>query len=299
MESELKERLWESLPTGNIRYGLTNDYMFRAVMQRNEKALKGLLYALLNLPENSITDLLIMNPIELGKSIDKKDCVLDIKVKINNARIINVEMQVNNLGNWTERSLVYLCRAFDQLEKGEDYGEIKPTVHIGILDFSLEHLTPELYSEFKMMNVKNHEVYSDKFILRVLNLSVLDKGEIVVNESTELYDWAKLFKAQSWEEMKRLAENNEYMKETVFTLHEMTEEEKIREQCEAREKYNWDMWAAKYYGREEGMRIAISTFRELEIEKEEAIKRLVNRYNIPEQDAKRYVDLYWEKDDIN
>jgi hypothetical protein len=59
------------------------------------------------------------------------------------------------------------------------------------------------------------------------------------------------------------------------------------------------MWAAKYYGREEGMRIAISTFRELEIEKEEAIKRLVNRYNIPEQDAKRYVDLYWEKDDIN
>ena len=32
-----------------IRYGLKNDYMFRATMQSNEKVLRGLVCALLNL----------------------------------------------------------------------------------------------------------------------------------------------------------------------------------------------------------------------------------------------------------
>ena len=33
-----------------------------------------------------------------------------------------------------------------------------------------------------------------------------------------------------------LAKNNEYLTEATVTLHEMTEDERIREQCEAREK---------------------------------------------------------------
>jgi hypothetical protein len=53
----------------------------------------------------------------------------------------------------------------------------------------MEHLTPEFYSEFKMLNVKNHEIYSDKFALRVLNLHVLDDDN-VVKEPAELYHWA-------------------------------------------------------------------------------------------------------------
>jgi hypothetical protein len=43
----------------------------------------------------------------------------------------------------------------------------------------------------------------------VLNLNVLDGEKTVVEEPTELYEWAKLFKARSWEEMKRLAEKKD------------------------------------------------------------------------------------------
>ena len=86
-----------NLPTGAIRYTMKNDYMFRAVMQKNENALKG-----------------------------------------------------------------------------QDYIDVHTTIHIGILDFNLPDLTPDFYSEYKMMNVKNHEIYSDKFVLRVLNLRAID-----------------------------------------------------------------------------------------------------------------------------
>ena len=33
-------------------------------------------------------------------------------------------------------SQIYLCRAFDQLNKGEDYISCNPAIQIGILDFT-------------------------------------------------------------------------------------------------------------------------------------------------------------------
>lgn len=36
------------LPTGALRYTLTNDFLFKAFLQQNEEALKGLLCALLD-----------------------------------------------------------------------------------------------------------------------------------------------------------------------------------------------------------------------------------------------------------
>ena len=249
---EIKRSL-ENLPNGAIRYPMTNDYMFRAVLQENTYALKGLLCAILGLPEEEIQSIQIMNPIELGKSIDEKTCVLDLKVMLNNSRIINIEMQVNDLGNWSERSLFYLCRSFAHLQKGDDYLDAYTTIHVGILDFSLPNLTPELLSEFKMMNTKNHEIYSDKLILYVLNLSVLENTEEdTACSSNSLYHWAKFFKARTWEELKMSAEANKYIADAAVTFYEMTEEDKIREQCEAIEKYNWDMSSAVAKGKREG-----------------------------------------------
>ena len=48
------------------------------------------------------------------------------------------------------------------------------------------------------------------------------------------------------------AEANKYIADAAVTFYEMTEEDKIREQCEAREKYNWDMSSAVAKGKREG-----------------------------------------------
>lgn len=59
--------------TGKITYNFTNDYMFRAILQRNVTVLKGLICSLLHLRPEHITDITITNPIELGKTIDNKE----------------------------------------------------------------------------------------------------------------------------------------------------------------------------------------------------------------------------------
>lgn len=240
-----------TLPSGKLRYKLTNDYMFRAVFQKNENALKGLLSALLGISKNEIKEVTILNPIILGETIDDKTCILDLHLRLNNNELINIEMQVEDLGNWPERSISYLGRTFDQTKSGGDYSDIRTTIHIGILDFNLPHLTPEFYSEFKLMNVKNHEIYSDKFILRVLHLKSLENDSIE-KEPADLFYWAKLFKATTWEELKMLAFKNPDFEDTIVTLKELSADEKIKLQCEARERYEWDMASAIAKGKREG-----------------------------------------------
>ena len=52
--------------TGKLAYQLTNDYLFRAVMQKSNTALKGLICSLLHLKMEEITSAVISNPIELA-----------------------------------------------------------------------------------------------------------------------------------------------------------------------------------------------------------------------------------------
>ena len=47
--------------------------------------------------------------------------------------------------------------------------------------------------------------------------------------------WAKIFKATTWEELKMLAVNNEYMEEAVEALYVANADEIVRQQCRARE----------------------------------------------------------------
>ena len=222
--------------TGPLIIPMTNDYLFRALLQQNNKVLKGLISSLLHLSLDEIISVEITNPIELGKSIDAKDFFLDIKVLLNSDTVINLEMQVINEHNWPERSLSYLCRSFDGLNRGENYLEAKPVIQISLLDFTLFPEYPEFYATYQFLNVKNCIKYSDKLRLHVLDLTHID----IATKEDRQYQidyWAALFKATTWEELKMLAEKNESIAEATETVYKLSEEEKIRLQCEAREDY--------------------------------------------------------------
>ncbi|MBQ9118818.1 MAG: Rpn family recombination-promoting nuclease/putative transposase [Lachnospiraceae bacterium] len=225
-----------SKATGKVQYRMANDYLFRAVFQTNQKALTGLLCSLLHLKPEEIQETTIRNPIELGETLDDKTIVLDISILLNQNRIINLEMQIINEGNWPERSLTYLCRTFDNLTRGQSYIETMPVIQICFLDFDLFPEQPEFYATYRLLNVKNHHLYSDKLSLSVINLN---QTELATEEdrANHIDEWAALFRTTEWEEIKMLAQKNEYIQEATSTMYMLTEEEKIRQQCEAREEY--------------------------------------------------------------
>lgn len=95
--------------TGVIAYNMTNNYMFRFILQKNEKVLKGLICSLLHLKPEQIKKIEILNPINLAGDVTGKEFILDINILLNDDTQINLEMQNENEHNWTERSLSYLC----------------------------------------------------------------------------------------------------------------------------------------------------------------------------------------------
>ena len=169
---------------------MTNDYMFRAILQKNQKVLRGL--------------------------------------------VINLEMQVANEHDWTDRSMLYLCRAYDQLKKGEEYKTLLPAIHIGFLDFHVFPKYPEFYGTYQLLNTKTYHLYSDKFTLRVVDLTCID---IATDEdkSYGIDHWARLFKATTWEELRMLAKDDTFLNEAAQSLYECNSDDLIQEQCRARE----------------------------------------------------------------
>ncbi len=222
--------------SGPVAIRMTNDYLFHAMLQKDNEALKGLVGALLRLRPEQIVSADITNPIELGAYIEDKEFVLDVKLLLNSSAVINIELQVINRKNWPERSLSYLCRSFDGLNPAESYSEVKPAMHIGLLDFTLFPEFPEFYATYRMMNVKNHIIYSDKLCLSVVDLTHID----LATEEDRLHHidrWAALFKATTWEDIKMIAQNDAGITNAANTVWKLSQEDKIRLRCEAREDY--------------------------------------------------------------
>lgn len=70
----------------------------------------------------------------------------------------------------------------------------------------------------------------------MLNLSRID----LATEEDRQYQidyWASLFKSTTWEEIKMLAKDNNYISDAASTVYRLSQEELIRLQCEAREDY--------------------------------------------------------------
>ena len=216
---------------GSLRHTLLNDYLFRALLQENNAALKSLICAILHLTEEEVVSVTITNPILLGKSIERKSFLLDVNVLMNNDTRINLELQAEDLYNWPERSLGYLCRNFDHLNKGEDYIRTKASVHISILNYVLFKEHPEFHSIYKLLNVKNHTIYTDKFRLHVINLPC---SHMITEEDRRfgLDLWASLFKATTWEEIKMLAKDHAHIRTAAETIYQLDHNETIQWLCE-------------------------------------------------------------------
>ena len=85
-----------------------------------------------------------------------------------------------------------------------------------------------------MLKVKNHLLYSDKFTLSVVNLNQIE----LATEEDKRYKidyWVAIFKAKTWEKLRMMANDNEYLQEAAESLYVANADEIVRQQYRARE----------------------------------------------------------------
>ena len=214
-------------------YGLCNDYMFHLVLQKCTRALTYLVAALLGIPVEEVKSCEVQNPIELGRSITQKYCILDIKLLLNDDTYIDIELQIKRYDYWAERSLFYISRIYDNLHVGEDYDKLKTVIHIGILDFTLNKNHPKFFSEYRIKDIEDGTEYTDKLRLLIMNLTRID--EAPEGTDPELLRWARIIKAESMEEIRELTKGVEVLEEMAEIIQQMNEDERVKWECWLRE----------------------------------------------------------------
>ena len=133
---DLKENNIRIEDTKMIRLALTSDYVFKRIFAReeNNSMLKDFLEAILNIHIDKVE---VKNPELTPNMADEKLGILDLKLDIDNERVVDVEMQVSNEHNIKERSSTYLSKlAAEQLKAKQNYKELKKIITINILKYN-------------------------------------------------------------------------------------------------------------------------------------------------------------------
>jgi predicted transposase/invertase (TIGR01784 family) len=139
---------------------IKNDIAFRKIFgnETKKEILISFLNAVLKLEgKRQITWVEILNPYQVPIVLGAKSTILDIKAKDKAENEYIVEMQVTERTGFAKRIVFYSSKSYSsQLNIGEDYNKLKPTIFIGILNF--EFLEGENYlSRHLILDVETQE----------------------------------------------------------------------------------------------------------------------------------------------
>jgi predicted transposase/invertase (TIGR01784 family) len=118
-----------------------------------------------------------------------------------NGRRVNLEVQVADEGDYPERSLYHWAREYSSaLQAGQMYSSLPRTIVISIVDFFLFECA-EYHSEFRPLEVKRHELLSDRMAMHYFEVRKLPRA---LDAKNELELMLSLFRAKTEEELKQL-----------------------------------------------------------------------------------------------
>ena len=183
-----------------LKYKFTYDTLFKLLFVKYPDLLKRLVAATLGITIDSMTEFTITNPDIPPEALGDKFCKLDISMVVNGQKA-NLEVQVDNEGDYAERSLFYWARLFSSaLKAGQEYKTLPRVIIISILDFVMFDCA-EYRSEFLPLEVKRHELLSDKLVMMYFEVRKLPKD---IDQKNELELMLSLFCAKTEEDLKQL-----------------------------------------------------------------------------------------------
>ena len=215
---------------------LTSDVIFKAVFSRpgNEDILKSLLEAILDI---YIKEVQVQNTELPVDSFDNKAGVMDIKVRVDEDIICDIEMQVKNVWNIDHRSTYYISKNLSsEMRRGDDYKAVKKSIGINLLAFEFYKRN----SYRSIAHMKFEKTKKEEYI----DMGYTDEDEIA---TTDL----------EMQKMKDIEERVKEIENAEKVLEELSADKEAWNLYEARDRamrdYNSGMRYAKEQGWNEGM----------------------------------------------
>lgn len=268
---------------------LKYDFCIKEVME-NETVRTHFISDVLAILLEDIKSVRMINPFLWKRYKKQKLGILDIQLTLNDDTKINIEMQLKQKAFWKERTVFYLAKMFTaDLRRGEDYKAAKKCIAITILDFNID--TKKAYHNVYMLRDKDGELYTDVLELHTIELKKNPNRE----QPSPLDEWHSLFNAKTEEEldMIKLRTKNPGIIEAVKELKEISLTDRLRYEHEMRLKAKRDRRAEDMFvyesgrkaGREESMKILVSTLREHGDTDEQIVRSLMEKYGLSQEEA--------------
>ena len=228
------------------------DVIFKRVFgdENDTDIIAAFVSALLDIPQESIKNIYIRNTELTPEYFKLKFGRLDLKLEVD-GKIVNIEMQVNAEPDFKDRTLFYWSKMFSGgLKDGDMYDSLKKTICINIINFNLFKDRKDYHSCYVPMEVKHHDILSDKAAIHFFELRKVNKAR----QHKPVEDWLDLINAETVGDLMAIQEETKIpeVKKTIVKLITLSGDEKVREEAYYREKQLHDEASALGYARSEG-----------------------------------------------
>ena len=242
---------------------LRNDYAFKRVfgVEENKDVLQDLLECILDIQSEDIAGLELLDK-ELHKdSISDKTGVLDVKLRLKNNTIIDIEIQNRWNSEFIQRTIFYWAKMYtENLKASEVYTKLPKCITINIVGEGFD-LNSLIHSEYNVVEKHLNDRLSDELEIHFLNLAKVkeqDENTESDEKKKKLYSWLKFIETDDTEVRKMLAQESPMMAKANATIEVMEMDPKERWLYENRMKYEHDKASWKHVGYQEGIEQGIS-----------------------------------------
>ncbi len=223
----------------------------------NEEVTKGLISALI---DKEITNIeLELNKQLLGKRIDDKIGVVDLRARLNNNIECEIEMQMIYSENFIPRLLFYWSKIYsNQLKKAQKYNELNKVISIAIINEDIKEFKDlKAHSKWQIREEKNtYKILTDKLEIHIITIpkAIKEYKENKKNKENKLLQWMIFLNEPECVEVDEIMKENREIKEAKVTLRELSKDEENQRIAELREKHILDTQDIYETGLNEGLK---------------------------------------------
>ena len=227
----------QKFPTSPMRFTARNDYAFKKLFgtEENKDIMIEFLSLVTHLSQDDFDDVRIENSEQIPRFYNDKTGRLDIKIRLNDGRKIDVEMQNTYFDYYPKRSVFYCSKMIhEHFFSGLQYMDLKKCIAIKVLN-SLFKLSRKVHSVYQIRESEEQTLLDELLEIHFLDLTKLPKENL-----TSLEKWLMFIKTDSKEKRRMLAQGNPVMTKANKVMDIFYLDEQERKRYEAAWEYESD-----------------------------------------------------------
>jgi predicted transposase/invertase (TIGR01784 family) len=217
------------------------DFVFKKVFGENKLVLRGFLESALEISADDLIFLEVLDPTLKPENKDDKRCVLDIKLKTKNGKVIDIELQAKGQDFIWKRIQYYAAKLLtEQAKRGDQYRLLPQVISVLIADFKMIKESENFCHRFSLYDKVNNVSFPDS--MEVITLEIQKVND---SDQSPLSQWMRFFKAREKEDFEMVAQTNPAINTAWGVVQILSEEESARMIAEAQEKAYKDRVSAE------------------------------------------------------